>query len=241
MTMEVIVYNAHTSVSTKALDQFVVSLDRGSQEQRDALVESACQVELVEDEFTQNLAVETLAQLGRFLKDAETSRKALKAPVTKLGKKIEEVFDQGIRGVEQHRDRIKKMLNDYTAKLLRAQQEAQRKQQEEMERLEAQRREVEQKLAMEADAKKREALEHARKDVIETEKSVMTMPVPQAKPEGTKMLMKWEYELDLRLLATAYPQFCKIEAKIREINAALEAGLIVPGVINAKKVPDVRV
>jgi hypothetical protein len=115
---------------------------------REALA-AAKPVKKVENEADLKIAVSAMRQLAAIRKGVEATRKAVKAPVIELGKKIDTVASDFVTDTDREETRIQGLVNHFQRKQL----DEQRKEQQ---RLEAQQREA-QRLEEEARKKREEA------------------------------------------------------------------------------------
>lgn len=187
---------------------------------RDDLLSQAAEITSVGDALDADLAAGVLRSISGATKDVENARKAVKAPVLDLGKRIDGVAKEFAGQLEVEQKRISRLLGDYEAAERRKQQEAERRaRQEEAERL----------MAAEQAAKEGDetAIEDAAKDIAEIRSQVTTAA---HRPEGTAVRETWCFEVeDIQALYKAAPYLCKIEPDSTAIRAAIKKDQNIPG------------
>lgn len=173
----------------------------------------------------QDKAANALRTLKKLLREVEDSRTLAKAPFLEFGRRIDGLAKDFALEIEAESKRVNGLLNTYQAEQFRIQQEAERKRQAEIARIEAERRaaeRAEQKRLAELEAQRRRELEAAKakdraeayrialaqqeareKEKLEAEKAKMTvapivMPAPvQAAPRAEGMIVRkvWKFEV----------------------------------------------
>src|SRR4030095_12781815 len=91
-----------------------------------AALEAARPVARVETPEQQATAVEALRKLKEVRAGIEASRKAVKAPVLDLGRKIDEIARNYVEEIEKQYGRLSGLINHYQRKQLEARSEAER-------------------------------------------------------------------------------------------------------------------
>lgn len=140
-------------MSTFAITGFQAPLVALTQEAirfKSVLIESSKLVTEVNDEFTAEVAGTVLVDLAGAIKDCEKSRKAVKAPVLKLGEEIDNQAKLFSLDLENQSKRIRGLVGAYNARVEEEQRQAERKRQEELARIERERIESERRAQEEA-------------------------------------------------------------------------------------------
>lgn len=157
---------------------------------RDNAVAAAAGIISIVDPVEQSAAVTTLRLLKSISKEVEASRKAAKAPVLDLGKRVDGIAEKFIAPVAEQESRLTKLLNDFEVEQQRLRDEEARKAQaaadrvaaeerKNAEELRAQRAEAERQLAAAreaaANAETKEELAASRKAVEEATRRVVDL------------------------------------------------------------------
>jgi len=205
------------------IDLASLRITADAQLQKDNALHGAKTVLAVTDADSQQVAVNHLAILKRFLKDLEASRTDVKKPAIDLGKKIDALAKETAAEVEIEVERINKIVSDF----LRAQQakaEAKRKFQESIDR------KRQEQLALEAKSLKEQGRTEEAAEVVQQvaivaaqqPKPLMTPP----KAHGMSARTVWKFEvLNAREILAVRPDLVKVEASPIDINRAIAAGL----------------
>lgn len=157
---------------------------------RDKAVAAAAGIISIVDPVEQSAAVTALRLLKSISKEVEASRKAAKAPVLDLGKRVDGIAEKFIAPVAEQESRLTKLLNDFEVEQQRLRDEEARKAQAEADRvaaeerknaegLRAQRAEAERQLAAAreaaSNAETKEELAASRKAVEEATRRVVDL------------------------------------------------------------------
>jgi hypothetical protein len=190
---------------------------------RDALVGRAQAIERVAGASSQQVAANMLVELTKALNAIEDDRKSVKRPFLDFGKKIDGDVTKFIAPLEMEKARINKAIKDFAYEQWQAEQAAKRKQEEELAKLAAERKAAE--LAAQLAATPKEAAkaeEQIAKVDLKAVETVMA-PVPvAAKVEGVKMgVVLVVTVFDVHALYKAFPEYVKLEPRMREINSAI--------------------
>lgn len=179
----------------------------------------------------QATAVQAQIALKDILSRAEKSRAAAKAPVLEFGKRIDDAAKTFKKELDEEMYRVTELVSDY-------QQLEQKKAQAEQIARNAEASKLEQEKATQI----AQATSHEAIDAIEqhfNEKAAVLASAPVAAPpriEGQRVTVDWEIQVVNPFdLARFHPSCVKIEPKLLEIKALLNAGIQVKGV-TAKKV-----
>jgi len=187
---------------------------------------------------TQAVATGHARAAQTFLKDLESSRKAVKAPVIEIGRRIDALADELAAPVKAEMNRVGQMVAKFqSAEAVRVEQERKEREKKEREAMEAVR------LAAEAERKAAEAMKdeaglakaveaEAEAKRKETEMyATLTAPQPaavKAKGSVTKKVLRWEVT-DIAALYKAAPHLCRIEPNAAAIKATCNASSSIAG------------
>lgn len=157
----------------------------------------------VETDGELSLAVNALQALKAISKGMEATRKAVKAPVLELGKKIDSVAADFLTDSDREEMRLTGLINHFQREQLRLKREEE--QRVERDRLEAERVEAEAKRLRESGTPDLK-LEEKALDLQMT--SELSAPLTIAKPKGLVVKNRLNFEItDAILFCQAYPQF----------------------------------
>lgn len=191
-----------------------------AQELQNLLLNQSRTVKSIEDAFDAECAADVLKNLTQAVKEMETARKEVKAPVLDLGKSIDAVAKSFTNLLEKEKSRISKILGAYEAEQRRIRQEAERKAREAEE---AARREAEKALAQ-GDEK---AATVAAEKIATSQAQVAES---SHRPEGTAVRETWQFEVtDMNALYDAAPHLCRVEPDNAAIRAAIKKSQSIPG------------
>ena len=174
----------------------------------------------------QQSAVDAQKHLATLLKEAETSRKAVKEPVLIYGRAIDDAAKKFSDELRQEELRITRLISDFQALEMAKVRAAQAVENERLAALERERQ-----LAL------KEAKSHEHLDAINAEFDTRTRdeakpPVAPVRAEGQVVREEWQFEVtDVWALAAKHPECVKApEPRRLEIKALLDAGVKVTGV-----------
>lgn len=125
-----------------------------------SLLAEAADIGDITDEFTAGIAAEVVTKITKQLREVESARTQIKAPILEAGRTIDRVAADYCKELEAEKSRIGAARNKFAAAQLAAAQEAERKRQAEIARIEAEKRRAEQ-AAREAEEKQRREQEAA--------------------------------------------------------------------------------
>jgi hypothetical protein len=111
----------------------IVSTD--SETRKRELIAAASEILEVTDEEQQSLAIHAERDLKNLRTSVENARKTIKAPVIELGKKIDQIAADFIEDAEREEKRLMGMVNFFQRKQLDLRREAERKAQQERDRI----------------------------------------------------------------------------------------------------------
>lgn len=214
-----------------------VSIDPIARSDRDAYLDDARAITKIDTDQDFAAAGEMVVTLKRWVKSAEDTRKEVKAPVVDLGRRIDHLTAELVTPLEIEQNRLSQLRGKYMA----AKEEAERKRQQELQRIERERIAAEEKAKREADeailkAKSIEAAELAIAQENERKKQAAEAAVAEAKQvapvfslprkvKGVNMVPVWMFEvLDINLLHKHNPDLVLLTPKQSVINSAIAAG-----------------
>lgn len=202
------------------------------------LEQSLSAITVVDSPATQAAATDTARDAQAFLKRLEASRKAVKAPVLEIGRKIDDLATELASPVKTEMNRVGQMVAKFqTAEAMRVEKE--RREREERERaamqakIEADRkaREAEMKMASDADLEKALEAEQEAKRKEAAMYAELTKPQPTAvKATGavTRKVLRYEVT-DIHALYLAAPHLVKMEPNIMAIKSTCKPTDTIPG------------
>ncbi len=138
-------------ITVPGLAQATVTIDASAYKRRTEIIEAAnfCPP-AVTDADTQTEVTNVLRDIARLLKETEDGRKAVKAPVLDLGKRIDAAAAEFVATLEAQKARLNGLLVAYETEQRRIAMEAERKRQEEIARQQKEVREAQEKIDREA-------------------------------------------------------------------------------------------
>lgn len=199
-------------------------LDKSAVARRDELLERSHGLERVIGESSQRVAADLLNEVDGMLKCAEKNRTDVKSPFFTICKRIDEAAKTFCNPLDKEKQRLKNAIGAYQAEQIRKAQEAERKQQEELARLNQER------LAAEAAAqlaKTAAEAEKAQEQILAADTKaaeiVMTAPVvAPVRPDTIKVKQSWKVTvIDPYALCKVFPEMLTLTPKMREIQAAV--------------------
>jgi hypothetical protein len=207
---------------------FQISFTPEAFAQRDAALTKSALVARVENAEQNSVAVEAQAALHDIIRAAEAARVAAKEPVLKAGRAIDAAEKAFSAEAKQEQMRLAELIGNFaTAEQARV-RAAESLRLKELADIERKRQE---ELAKAETHEERDRI-NSKHDVIASE----TKPVEPARAERQVVRNRWEITVaDVWALARAHPMCVKVEPRLREIEALLDAGMTVSGV-TAKKV-----
>lgn len=205
----------------------IPEIHQDATKKRAQLLGQALTLKEVADPFVADEARDVLKELSDLSKDVEASRKALKAPVTALGKKIDAKAKEFCKKLLEEKTRIARLVGAFEA----AERERQQKE-EEKARREAQEAQWRAEAAIEAaktPEEKAAAIETSEAVVEQTREKVATV-AGSAEKRG-RLITNIQFEVtDLKKLFSARPELCEIVPNNAAIREALKRGEALPGV-----------
>jgi hypothetical protein len=147
---------------------------------RDDALKVAREIVDISDDLDLEIAADALRNLKGLAREVESSRQAVKAPVIKLSRQIDDTAAQFVAGISAETVRLERLLSDYHAAQRRAAAEAERARQAEADRLAAEAR----KLQQAADAVEAARLAALAADRDAAEREMLGRKVRQAELDG---------------------------------------------------------
>lgn len=207
----------------------------GAQELKRRAIELAKPMVKVETEHEQALAVGALRELKAIRSGMESTRKAVKAPVIELGKKIDSIAADFLTETDREEMRLQGLINHFQRKQLELKREEEQRvarEQAETLRLEEEARRKREQAERDAQAAKTaeqvKAAEKLRTEAASLEaaaldKSMATELAPvaivPAKPKGLVVKSKLNFEVTNAIVfCQAYPQFFSWSAEAETLK-----------------------
>jgi hypothetical protein len=185
---------------------------------RTTALKAASQVARVENDLQQVTAVEALRLLKEIRSGMEASRKAVKAPVLALGRKIDEIAHDFLSQCDKQEGRLQGMVNHYQRKQLERQREQEQELANEAKRaseLEVSASEMRHKAVFETDPIKKAELLH-KADQLESEAinaqmtGELAVSEEASRPKGLVVRQRINFQVtDPIVFCQAYPKFWK--------------------------------
>jgi len=147
---------------------------------RDDALKVAREIVGIADDLDLEIAADALRNLKGLAREVETGRQAVKAPVLKLSRQIDDTAAQFIAGITAEAVRLERLLSDYHAAQRRAAAEAERARQTEADRLAAEAH----KLQQAAEAAEAARLAALAADRAAAEREMLGQQVRQAELDG---------------------------------------------------------
>jgi hypothetical protein len=178
----------------------------------------------------QNKAVEAQAGLARAIRAWQTAEAKIKEPLNEIRGKVIAMSKANIAELDEAGSRIGKLCANYQLLEMKRTGAARRLQDETLAGLS---RERDEKLSKAQSVAEIEAIEAEYRQVI-ADSAPPVPPVPKA--AGQVVAEQWNVQIvDIWLLARAHPSCVKIEPRLTEIKALLNAGIKVAGVTAQKE------
>ncbi len=238
-----LVLHGQTGVSFASLKSLRIEVDAEALARKEEAVAAAREIELVNNAFLGELAVQQLRSLKSLLEQAESLRVELKAPVLELGRKLDTAAKGYKKELAEEYERLHQLVNDYTEGLVNASKLAEDTRNAALEALERRRIELAQEKACCSKLSRMVEIEAELEAIHQKQTELLSAPSLPVKAEGTKIKMRWAYDVaDLNELARCRPDLCNIEASHSKIMAEIKAGArSIPGLANIREIPDVKI
>lgn len=214
------------------------SITKEDEQARGVIVKRAAKVTAVASTASNELARSSAVEIRRHLKDVETARTSLTAPLLAAQRLIKSLADTYCEPLKAELTRLERLGTDWTLAEERRVAEAERIQRLEIERLDKERIEAEaraNKLAEKVNTpgQLHKAIEAEEKvtAIAQQQQAVFAAPQPEvrkAKGQTTKQNLRWEVE-DLAKVYAARPELCRLEIKPSAVQATCVPEMPVPG------------
>lgn len=209
--------------------QLQVIISASATERKETALATASLVVKVSSPIQERMAVDALAALDSLLKEVEAARILIKAPILDFGRTIDKRAKDFIADLQAQKLRISKALGDYKALEDARTRSIQAARVAELNEIERNRQ-----LAR-ASAASIEELDLI--DQRANEEVAAIAPVPVSKTPGVAFKDDWDIEItDPGELAAKHPSCVRIEPKLGEIKALLNAGVTVAGIVAKPKI-----
>lgn len=210
-------------ITLKNISGAEVSIEPGALEVREKLAAQAAQIREVATREAAELAAVALRDISQNLKEMEAARKAVKAPVLALGKKIDALAAEFSKPLEGEKARLSLLIGSYQAEEERkAREEVERIRREELERIKAaeeeKRRaeEAERSLSFDEAFDAQEKIEKSKSVLRDASELIVNTPKSAPKIEGARIVRYVKFEVtDAAALIKTHPElFSPDSAKI---------------------------
>lgn len=223
-------------IALTGLNEGTLSVPEEVSNQREELAISAFAIKAVTTPIQAEQASYVLKEVVQFLSLIEGSRTVVKAPVLKLGKKIDAFASELTDKLDAEKKRISRLLGDYNAEQERQAAIAARRAQEEEQRIKD---EANAKIAAAQTSSKTEAAfdrkataieNKAIEQIVAVKAQATAITTPKQEGIATRTTTKFEVT-DIAALYAARLELVKMEANTAAINALLRAApnLTLPG------------
>jgi len=233
-------------LTIKNSDAVEISISTDAIEQKQKVLAESVKIKSVTDDASQQLAIDAVRPIKKLLKDIETSRKEIKAPVNALGKRIDALAEELSADLEKEVKRISPMSDSFQAdKELKA-RKAEEDRQVELRRIETERLKAEAEAQKKAQAAENAKTENARQKAMEEHRqaeakrleleaqkkvAITAAPIKVTKAEGSVNVKVPKFcVLNIEQIFKNRPDLCTLEINIAAVNDAMRRGeLDVPG------------
>lgn len=218
-------------ITLKNISGAEVSIEPAALEVREKLAAQAAQIKAVAIRSEAELAAAVLKDISQNLKEMEAARKAVKAPVLALGKKIDALAAEFSKPLESEKTRLSLLIGAFQAEEERkAREEAERIRREEVERIKAaeeEKRKAEEaarSLSFDEAFDAQEKIEKSKSVIREASELIVNAPKSAPKIEGARIVKYVKFEVtDAAALIKTHPELfspdsVKIGAFVKLIN-----------------------
>ena len=196
---------------------------------RDEALEASALIARVASPVENEQAVEAQRKLASYLKLIEDSRVAVKAPLLELTRKIDALAKELTADAKHEMDRLSRIVGDYQALLESKARAAEAAKVAELNDIERERQEA---LAAASSLEEQDRIHQEFCDRV----ALLSPAHTTHKAEGQTVRTSWHVTVtNMHMLYLAHPGCVKMEARLTEIKALLDAGVKVAGV-NAQRV-----
>lgn len=201
-------------ITLKNISGAEVSIEPAALEVREKLAAQAAQIKAVATRSEAELAAAVLKDISQNLKEMEAARKAVKAPVLAIGKKIDALAAEFSKPLEGEKTRLSLLIGAFQAEEERkAREEAERIRREELERIKAaeeeKRRaeEAERSLSFDEAFDAQEKIEKSKSVIREASELIVNAPKSAPKIEGARIVKYVKFEVtDAAALIKTHPE-----------------------------------
>lgn len=223
-----------------------------------SILENSAIIKAVENDFAQQIAVDSLKEIKAVTKSVEAARKSAKQPSLDFGKKIDCMAKEFCEELESEYARISKLASTYEEQKRKALEEAERLRQIEIRKLEDARLALEaaqlkekqkaiqdainaksEKEKAEADIKLREMADKAKVEREALEAKQKDLAAPKAnKIEGSRTQDRYVFKVvDIHRLYAHDRNLVRIEENTSEINKLIASGVReLPGLLIEREI-----
>lgn len=201
-------------ITLKNISGAEVSIEPAALEVREKLAAQAAQIKAVAIRSEAELAAAVLKDISQNLKEMEAARKAVKAPVLALGKKIDALAAEFSKPLESEKTRLSLLIGAFQAEEERkAREEAERIRREEVERIKAaeeEKRKAEEaarSLSFDEAFDAQEKIEKSKSVIHEANELIVNAPKSAPKIEGARIVKYVKFEVtDAAALIKTHPE-----------------------------------
>lgn len=184
----------------------------------------------VADDFDNQCAVSAVREIKSIADDVEKCRKKVKAPVLELVKSIDQAAKDFTLSLADEQRRVNALITSYATEQRRIAFEAERKRQEEQQKLEAEREAAAAKLKSAATAEEVKEARATVEQVVKAEADIKAVLTAPKKTEGLVVrTVKGFKIIDIEALHKARPDLVHVMPKRSEILEAIKSAESIPG------------
>ena len=201
-------------ITLKNISGAEVSIEPAALEVREKLAAQAAQIKAVATRGEAELAAAVLKNISQNLKEMESARKAVKAPVHAIGKKIDALAAEFSKPLESEKTRLSLLIGAFQAEEERkTREEAERIRREELERIKAaeeekrKAEEAERSLSFDEAFDAQEKIEKSKSVIHEASELIVNAPKSAPKIEGARIVKYTKFEVtDAAALIKTHPE-----------------------------------
>lgn len=204
-----------------------ISVDASSEKLKADLLSECRDYSVIADEFSMNCASDLASRMKSLIADVEDGRKAVKAPVLDLGKRIDSTASEFSTPISTEMNRVLGLIQGYLKKQRQAAEELERMRQEEIRRLELEKAKAEEIVAAPFTVEESKQAQQTIAAVIVAKQAVSVPIQAPIKPKGivTRSVPKIQV-IDLHEVYKHNLDFVRIELNQSAVLAAIRAGKI---------------
>lgn len=203
-----------------------ISLDAASEKLKAELLSECKDFAVIDDEFTMGCASSLASRMKSLITDVEDGRKAVKAPVLDLGKKIDSTAVEFSTPISTEMNKLLESIKGFLKKQRQAAEESEKKRLEELRRLEMEKAKAEEIIAAPFTAEEVKQAQQTISEITRFKLSSVPVQVP-SKPKGivTKIVPKIEV-IDLHEIYKHNRDFVWLELNQSAVLAAIRLGKV---------------